>query len=228
MKIKALVLLAVLPLALTGCASVSTDDASQQNAAGASSSAGTVTAKKSVDWYAKNYPTFTTKKFHGSSDDIISLPKGAKAGVLIGKYTGDSNFIVEPLDSSNEPTGDFGFNEIGDFKGTTAYGLQALGGKAVRLKVQAQGKWSLTVEEIDKVKTLPKSGKGDGVFKYNGTSKTVRLTHDGKANFLVTEYGDAPISNLQVNEIGPYSGKSLVDAGPAVVTVTADGKWTIT
>jgi hypothetical protein len=45
---------------------------------------------------------------------------------------------------------------------------------------------------------------------------------------IVQEHSDALMSNLQISEIGAYSGTSLIDKGPAIVSVRADGTWTST
>jgi hypothetical protein len=52
------------------------------------------------------------------------------------------------------------------------------------------------------------------------------LTHKGEDNFIVDFYNDDGSENL-VNEIGKYSGKSVIGAGPGFLVVKADGKWTI-
>jgi hypothetical protein len=53
-------------------------------------------------------------------------------------------------------------------------------------------------------------------------------THSGERNFVVFEETDAAFSyGLLVNEIGAYSGVVPLSAGPSVITVTADGAWTL-
>lgn len=227
----ALVSLSLIALTLAGCSSTTAgnaaSDSGSSSAASSSSSSSAAPAAKAASWYAKHHPTFATKTFTGKGDDVLSLPKGATKGVLTAQHTGSANFIISVLDDKNQQTTDSGVNAIGNFKGTVAYGLAGMGSEAKTLKVQADGKWSITVSDFDQARALPSSGKGDGVYKYDGPSKTAEITHDGQANFIVNEYSDAAMSNLQINEIGKYSGKSLVDPGPAIVTIEADGAWTI-
>ncbi|MGW4638383.1 hypothetical protein ACWEN6_07640 [Sphaerisporangium sp. NPDC004334] len=56
----------------------------------------------------------------------------------------------------------------------------------------------------------------------------MRATHDGDSNFIV--YGYSRIGSypeLLVNEIGGYKGKVLLPAGTRLITVKADGAWTL-
>lgn len=67
---------------------------------------------------------------------------------------------------------------------------------------------------------------------YRTSPDTVRLTHNGKSNFIVLLMTDSLSGpSLAVNEIGPYEGTVLfpvngTDAG--LVQITADGAWTMT
>lgn len=179
-----------------------------------------------ASFYKDSYGSFPTKTFKGTGDDVVTLPKGAKAGIVVGSYSGSGNFSVAPQDSDNKSTGELLVNTIGEYKGTTAWGLGALG-NAKTFKVSADGKWKLVLRPIDSAKALPKKGSGDGVYKYAGGAATWAITHRGEANFVVAEYSSSPLPNLAVNEIGKYKGKVPADAGPAVVVVQADGTWTI-
>lgn len=205
-------------------------DSTQASAAAssASSASAPASAKPAADWYAKQYPVFASRTYSGTGDSVLTLPAGASKGTLTAKFTGSGNFIVNVLDATNQQTADSGFNKIGNYHGTVGYGLEGVTGSAAHtLKVQADGKWTITAADIASAPALPATGKGDGVFKYSGPSKTAKITHNGQENFIVNEYSDAPISNLEINEIGHYSGTDLVDPGPAVIDIVADGTWTI-
>lgn len=75
---------------------------------------------------------------------------------------------------------------------------------------------------------LASAGSGDAVFLYDGAAAALNATHDGERNFVIyEETADAFNFGLLVNEIGPYSGTVPLSSGPSVITVTADGGWTL-
>ena len=64
------------------------------------------------------------------------------------------------------------------------------------------------------------------MYLYDGDAADWAIQHSGSKNFSVAQYGET-IPNLMVNEIGSYKGTVPAVGGPSVVTITADGKWTI-
>jgi hypothetical protein len=143
-------------------------------------------------------------------------------------HKGSSNVAIEVLDNSNQPTGDLLVNDIGRYSGTSAFGLSSLGAEPTKLKITADGSWTLKVKPIVAAPKLAAkaSGTGDQVFRYDGDAMDVAITHRGQSNFAVDQVGgDFP--NLAVNEIGKYSGTVPLNEGPSVITITADGKWTL-
>ena len=67
------------------------------------------------------------------------------------------------------------------------------------------------------------------MFLYNGGASRLTAIHDGTSNFaIVEETGKAFSMGLLVNEIGPYSGTVALSSGPSVISVSADGNWTLT
>jgi hypothetical protein len=61
---------------------------------------------------------------------------------------------------------------------------------------------------------------------WHGTGlTTLKITHSGSSNFAVKAYGDS--SRLLVNEIGKYSGETLLPSGTVLLEVEADGNWTL-
>jgi hypothetical protein len=85
--------------------------------------------------------------------------------------------------------------------------------------------------KIAPISTAPKlgssvDGKRDKVFLYEGAAADFAITYKGSGNFVVLQVGGT-FPNLAVNEIGNYKGTVPFDEGPSVVTVTADGTWTL-
>jgi TM2 domain-containing membrane protein YozV len=182
-------------------------------------------AGDAASWAADTYGTFEVVTHQGSGDSVIELP--AATGMVTASHNGSSNFAVIVLDSANEPAGDLLVNTIGGYSGTAAYGLNSFG-EGERLQVTADGAWELTIAPIASAPELAANGTGDAVFLYGGDAGAAAMTHDGGSNFAVIEHNDDLFSmGLLVNEIGAYSGTVPMGAGPSVITVTADGNWTI-
>jgi hypothetical protein len=181
--------------------------------------------------FDKKYGTFAPTSQTGSSDGVVPLPAGAKAGLVTATYTGSSNFSIEALDAQNEEV-DLLVNTIGNYSGTTAFGLSSLGSAPVNLKVTGSGAWTVKTAPISTAPVLASgaTGKGDAVYQWTGKATTWTITNaGGTGNFVVSTYGSGLISqDLLVNEIGPYHGIVPVKGGPAVTTIESDGTWSIT
>ena len=187
--------------------------------------------KKPVDtvqsWADATFGTFAPVTQTGKGDNIVTLPSGAKAGVVTATHSGSSNFSLSVLDASNASTGQLLVNTIGAYSGTTAYGFTSLG-TGTTIQVTADGNWSITISPVSTAPALTPSGAGDGVFLYSGAAGKLAVTHDGTSNFTVSEEtGKAFHFGLLVNEIGAYSGTVPLTSGPSVIVVGADGTWTL-
>ena len=178
-------------------------------------------------WAASKYGTFAQRTYSGTGDSVITLPAGAKAGIVSSATNGKSNFVIETLDSSNNMD-ELLVNEIGAVRKTDAYGLESWSAPR-RLQITADGDWTITLRPISSAGSLKGGHSGDGVFLYGGGSAVARFTNSGAHNFIVWQYdsSDWP-SNLLINEIGRYSGSQPLHAGPSVVTVQSSGYWTAT
>ena len=180
-----------------------------------------------ADELAERYPVFEVVEQSGSGDSIVAVP--AAAAMVTMTHDGDSNFAVVVLDAANAPTGDLLANTIGAHTGTAAFGLTALSGEPANLQITADGNWTITIAPLASAPALPESGTGDGVFRHDGDATIWAMTHDGESNFAVLQHTDGLIGvNLLVNEIGAYTGTVPASGGPSIVTITADGNWTIT
>ena len=150
-----------------------------------------------------------------------------KAGLVSATHDGSSNFALSVLDASNAPTGQLLVNTIGAYKGTTAYGFNALG-TGTTIQVKADGNWTITISPVSTAPALVPSGAGDGVFLYSGSASKLTATHDGSRNFnVIEETGKAFNFGLLINEIGAYSGTVPLSSGPSVIVVGANGTWTL-
>jgi hypothetical protein len=199
------------------CSAPSTDDAGGEDS-----------AAPAGDYLAETYQTFDPVEFSGEGASVVDLPEGVTQGMVTVSHDGSEHFAVSALDANNESTGDLLVNTTGSYEGVTALGVHEIGGDAVRLDVDADGSWAITIAPFASAPALPESGSGDGVFLYDGPAATWAITHDGSEHFAVSAYTSAEFSMpLLVNETGAYEGSEAVTAGPALVVVQADGNWTI-
>lgn len=180
-------------------------------------------------WYADEFGTFEGFSDKGNGDSIIKLPEGVTYGVVTAKHKGSGNFALSVLDQANQPTGDLLVNTIGNYQGTTAFGLSSFGDPGVKIEVTADGSWSVQVSPISSAPQLdlPAKGEGDQVFQYNGPAADWNVTHKGERNFVLLQNSTDIMPNLAVNEIGNYKGLVPMNAGPSVVRINADGSWSI-
>lgn len=198
-------------------------DAKAKAAADAKAKAAAIVAA-----YDETYGSFAVVSKKGRGDAIVKLPKGATAGIVTFTHKGSSNIAASVLDSSNQPTGDLLVNEIGSYSGITAFGLHDFGEDPTKIKITADGTWTIRIAPVSSAPLLGKSvaGQGDKVFRYDGDSSDWAVKHKGSSNFAVIQVGGL-MPNLAVNEIGSYSGVVPFVEGPSVVTVTADGRWSL-
>ena len=178
-------------------------------------------------WADDTFGTFETITQSGAGDNLITLPDGATAGIVTATHDGDRNFIVNVLDASNSPTGDLLVNTIGAYSGTAVYGFSAFG-DGTTLEVNADGNWTITISPVSAAPALAASGTGDAVYLFDGPAGKLTATHSGSRNFIVTEdTGEAFSMGLLVNTIGAYTGTVPLSSGPSVISVKADGTWTL-
>ncbi|MGZ0213319.1 MAG: TM2 domain-containing protein [Actinomycetales bacterium] len=182
----------------------------------------------SQSWANDAFGTFTPITESGAGDNLITLPEGVTAAMVTATHDGDMNFVVNALNADNESTGDLLVNTIGSYSGVTVYGFNAFS-DATSLQITADGSWSITIAPLSTAPGLAASGTGDAVYLYDGPAGKLTATHSGSMNFIVQEETNEAFSlGLLINDIGEYSGTVPLSSGPSVITVKADGAWTLT
>jgi len=123
-------------------------------------------------------------------------------------------------------------NTIGAYSGTVLFDQNA-GAHSVAFRITSSVHWSVKIEPTTAARTWggtgTLSGKGDDVVIISPAAAgltTITSTHNGAANFVVTSYNSSG-SNLLVNEIGHYTGQTTLPDGSFLLSITADGAWTI-
>lgn len=177
-----------------------------------------------VDVANEAFGTFAPVVKTGSGDGIVAVPAEAVGAIVTASYSGKGNFAIQTLDAENQTTGLL-VNTIGRYQGVTMFTSDEA---PVKLKVMASGKWSVTIAPVASAvaATAANSGKGDAILLYDGPAADWTITHAGSSNIAV-KYMSASGTDLLVNDIGEYSGVVPAGAGPAVITIVADGGWTM-
>lgn len=205
-------------LAAAGCAD-STAGSPVPPAASASTAAATTAAPAPVDE--------PIEAFSGRGDDVITLAHPRDFAVLDFSCTPCTGNVMLKSDA------DLHVNTIGSYSGKTVYGQYGASSREqlTRLQVTASGGWRLQVGGIGlarEVYALPASGHGDDALLVVDGGDVVSFAHDGKSNFMIF-VTTATDSDLVVNEIGRYSGKVILPgSGRMLVTIRADGDWSMT
>jgi hypothetical protein len=187
------------------------------------------------DYFAHNFGMFREMTWSGSGDGLVTLPRGAKFGVVHAHHTGTGGFAITGLDAAGKSNGVTLVDTTGSYDGTTAYGLadpynyglmdavNALP-SLKRLRVAASGAWTVSINPIDSLPGLPSTGAGDGVYKYwrPGVTAVYRVTHQGPGPFdVLTASADPEVYSAL------YKGSAMPVTGHRVVVVKSDGPWTI-
>ena len=164
---------------------------------------------------------------HGDAVIKASAVDGAgEPGVATITHDGTANFAVWSLDANVHQL-DLLVNTIGAYNGTVLFDKNSTE-HTESLQITADGNWTVTLHSIRALRTFDATGAtghGDDVILYSGNAGVATITHDGSSNFAIWTYGDQ--SNLVVNEIGAYNGTVRWTKGPELVSVTADGNWSI-
>ncbi|HEY7223724.1 MAG TPA: hypothetical protein VH561_09065 [Micromonosporaceae bacterium] len=168
--------------------------------------------------------------FQGRGDKVVKLKLDTDY-VHIAKIThsGSSNFAVWSLDADGSNL-DLLVNEIGSYTGVRPIDIRDT---PAALKIEADGSWKITIQVAQKAPrwTGNKSGTGSAVLLVDPAAAsgmtTIKITHTGSSNFAVWVYG-ANDADLLVNEIGHYSGETILPSWAVLLEIEADGKWTVT
>jgi hypothetical protein len=167
----------------------------------------------------------------GAKVPKFRIPDGAAAIATISA-NGSDNFAVTSL-AADGSENDLLVNVIGSYTGTVLFDA-AVGQHSVAFKIETSESWAVTLKPVSSARAWDGasklSGKGDDVVRIAPSSAglvTLNITHNGSSNFAVTGYS-ANGADLMVNEIGKYTGQVPLADGSFLLTVQADGAWTVT
>lgn len=172
-----------------------------------------------------------SQTFSGADDSVITIKSFKEAAIITAEYEGEDNFIVKPLDANGEQ-GVSWVNEIDSWSGTV---YQAPSTRAwAAFSVETVGTWTITIAPISSAPTVSSkkfSGSGFKVVKFGSSSKGLKratIKHSGESNFVVLPIDSSGKRGISmVNEIGAYSGTTLLPRGTRYLAIQADGDWNV-
>lgn len=171
----------------------------------------------------------------GSGSDVRTVKLTRDPVVFKFSHSGSSNFIVQ---MKGRGADELLANEIGAYKGETA--LPRVRGGRYRIGVEADGDWKLRITQPSGSggRAIPGTFKGSGAevlrVRVRSAPGILQASNVGDSNFIVYLIGRGSLADrsevLLVNEIGPWSGRQLLDElprGSYLLSVYAVGKWSL-
>jgi hypothetical protein len=166
------------------------------------------------------------RSFQGSGNRVLTIRNPTDPGgqvLVVATHSGGGKFGIVGLDATQHESSIL-VNGRGAYAGTTL--LDARGTLTRSLSVKASGPWTVKIKPVSAATSvaLHAKGTGDDVLRYTGPKGTASVTYRGRLTFIV-QYATA--TEPLVNAVGSYFGQVPIAAGPVLVTVTANGPWTI-
>src|SRR5215467_4651042 len=174
---------------------------------------------------------------HGNRDAVIGLdslsPSNHVHVVTVTHGSDDDYFAADAYcaDGFSQRLAEEGLLEHEPFLGEHLHTPRSI-------YVQARGLWTITIVDVA---TMPKLRAGNGTSYGHGDMVLVvspglangrasyTFTHNGRSTFIVLAEDDHLYrTGTLINIIGPYSGRKAVPTGTKIITISADGDWTIT
>ncbi|MFE2869618.1 TerD family protein [Embleya sp. NPDC059259] len=171
--------------------------------------------------------------YEGRGDKVLSIDRPVGSGPFLVELEGrgTENFVVWTLNAELE-TDKLLANAIGAYRGRAL--VDERGGHTSRLKIEADGEWTVRLLAPDAARVLTDrlAGSGPETVRWTGPRTVLAMTHRGDSNFIVgtfAEHGteDAYLGTL-ANTIGDYEGESILPKGPCLIELEADGDWSLT
>lgn len=174
-------------------------------------------------------PSGDAQNFEGRGSEVIELDlaDGQYYTATI-THTGSDWFEVWSMKNGQEVTS-LGWG-YGSYTGT--YGLGLFPDEEVNaIRIETSGSWTVEVRDLAESPDWPEQSEGTGstVLQVDPTAseQAITGTHDGESNFIVWCYVKDDHPSLLYNEVGPYSGSAVLPSGAFVLTIQADGDWTV-
>ncbi|MEU7296042.1 TerD family protein [Streptomyces exfoliatus] len=187
-------------------------------------------------------PVFEPFVAEGFGNDVIALDDRVGTGPVLVElaHEGYGYLGLFPLDRRNKDDG-FLFNALlPGFLGSAA--AQTPKGRPLRMRLDAENRWILRVKPLAAARRLEGtlSGYGPEALIYLGNGADLRVEFegdpkDGRGYVGIQSYGVGgrtggrlPDMDLLLNEIGALRQTVPVPQGPQLLSLKAEGPWTLT
>jgi hypothetical protein len=165
----------------------------------------------------------------GDGDRTVTLPAAvARPAIVHAHHAGNGSFVISGLDSLAHRTAVL-VSSLGSYDGTFPVGfIDRADNPTVSLRIVTRGPWQIDIGSALLAPPLGRgrAGVGDTVVSYRGPAATAHLTYRGRSTLIVNMYENGGLIPL-VNTKGPYDGPISLVTGPAFITVTTNGKWSM-
>jgi hypothetical protein len=178
---------------------------------------------------------------HGDAEAAFTSPDATPAIAVVAS-TGVGPFSIESL-AVDHTVIDVLVSATSPYAGTVLFDWQA-GNKAVAFRVAAGDDWTIEIEPVDHAPSWAAAssltGSGDGVVRLAepiAGSLGVRVVHPDNGRLAVTAHigdedeGPGSYADLARDPLlsvtGRYDGVIELPDGTVLVTIGADGKWTM-
>jgi hypothetical protein len=166
----------------------------------------------------------------GTGPATVALPATAgHTAIVHAQYDGDGAFVVSSVNAQGQHLAVLA-QSLGSYDGTFPVGfVDQRDNPTASLRVEATGPWHLDIANATLAPELTGagvSGHGDAVLSYKGPAVTAHVIYPGTSAFEVSTYAGGAVTHLAA-AVGPYDRRITLPAGPAFISVTADGDWSM-
>lgn len=167
----------------------------------------------------------------GSGSAQVAIPAGVGVPAIAhAKYGGTGSFTVSGLDAQGHHLAVLA-TSLGSYDGTFPVGFVGQANHpTTMLAVETTGPWHLDLANpvvAPELRGAGVSGHGDAVLSYRGPATSAHFSYPGTSELTVSTFGGGRVTML-VKTVGPLDGPIALPAGPAFVSVTAAGDWSMT
>ena len=166
----------------------------------------------------------------GTGPATVALPASAGPTAIVhAQYRGNDAFVVRSVDAQGDDIAVLA-QSLGPYDGTFGVGfVDRRTDPTTGLRVDTTGPWHLDIADASLAPELTGagvSGHGDAVLAYKGPETTAHVIYPGTSAFAISTYAGGTYSVL-ARAVGPYDRQITLPAGPAFVSVTAAGDWSM-
>lgn len=222
---------AILALALGGCAGTSASATPAPTAAVSATPLATPAPTPSQDTAVAppNGPDFSPISFKGKGKRVVKFKIPLDSAALAeATHAGSGTFSITSVGADGAHN-DVLVNTIGKYTGTVLFD-DGIDQHSVAFQVQASGSWTIVIKPIANARKWNGSGTlkgtGDDVVQISPASSgpaTLGLTFKGKDDFAITSYSPDG-GELLANETGNFTGKVVLPDGSFLLSVSANGE----